>query len=283
MSTKYVLALVFALAFSRSSSAGTLAGSVSASWTGYTCVLDPSEPIAPCVPPYTPIGDSISDTGPNVSVGLVFTDPAGSLSVNAMASAGYGSANAFARSTSGVFGSLPNVPLRLGPVTAQASASFDDMIAISGGSGTGTLAFDLGVSCLRFDANVSANLTVGPAIQFCTGGFIQAVLSTTFSFDVPFHVRGSVSTTAMDVEPLNPFSGSSDGTVVAQLRNLIVSDGNGQRLTDFTYSSDSGSRYAFQDGTFIPEPETASTVLLSLFFGLAIWKLRAYCQQFPRC
>jgi hypothetical protein len=214
----------------------------------------------------------MSTTGTNVSASISPPDPGiGGSNSTAFASYGYVSANA--RASSGVGGPAYFHGFWISMMTADASASFDDLITIYGGTGGGTVeGIGSFVCCHYYDAFGSAQFILGGASASAPQAELVSTpfdLLTPFTFGVPFQIRGTASEYASDFAPSDPNQGSSDGLAAVSLSSLIVRDANGQTLTGYTYSTASESRYTLQGGAYAPEPGTGTTLLLVLFPGFA--------------
>ncbi len=233
-------------------SAGVIA-STSASWTGFTCPYNPTTQT--CDGPSTSFGDSTSTTGTNVSAIIYPSFGEGEAGGTALATYGY--ISAYAHANSGVDGGGPFQGFRITSMIGDASASFDDFITIYGGTGGGTVEGTGTFYCCRYyDAVGSAQFTLGDATVFASPYYPLGApfdLLTPFTFGVPFQIRGSVVEHAMDSAPSDPDQGSADGLAQFSVSSLVVRDVSGQPLTGYTYSTASESRYALQDGSFVPE------------------------------
>ena len=246
--------------------------SASASWTGYSCTWNPTTQT--CDAPGTSLGDSTSTTGTNVSADVTPQHAGANGGAQSTALATYGYVSAYARASSGgnlFFGFFISL------MQADASASFDDFITIYGGTGVGTVE-GLGdfYCCHYYDAIGTADFTLGGATLSAPQSELYSTpfdLLTPFTFGVPFQIRASVHEYARDSAPQDIDQGSADGFASVGLSSLIVRDASGQALTGYTYSTASESRYALQEGTFVPEPNTGTTLLLVLFPGFALSRL----------
>ena len=159
-------------------------------------------------------------------------------------------------------------------MTAEASASFDDFITIYGGTGAGTVeGIGTFVCCRYYDAFGSARFELGGATvsapQNENGSPFD--LLTSFTFGVPFQIRGTANERASDFAPSDSFDGSADGLASVSLSSLILRDAQGRILTDYTYSTASEARYSLQGGTFVPEPGSGSALTLAVFAAFC-WK-----------
>jgi len=211
-------------------------------------------------------GNSVVSNGADTaSVSLSIPSP-GIGVVSATATAAYGRLYVAAYANTGG----PSI----GYASAYSGAEFDDTVLMTGGVGDGRVQATVGVFCCGFyDGTGYGRFQIGSAVGSIYSRSQQSlVLTTPFTFGVPFSMSGIVRATATDWAPNDPNYGASDGAAGLQLSSLLAFDASGQPLAGYFYSSDSASQYPFQNGVFVPEPGIGIITLFGLFVILALRK-----------
>jgi len=149
---------------------------------------------------------------------------------------------------------------------ANAIASFSDAITILDADGI----LQANVQLLAFvsfaDGFAASQFTFGSLSRYSQGSFLQH-----FTAGNGLAFSGSVSVFASDFAPWDPIVGSEDDRAHLTV-DFSVLNSNGQPLSGFRYSSDSGTDYKLAGGVFVaPEPTTMMFVpvgfLLMVLFG----------------
>jgi hypothetical protein len=138
-----------------------------------------------------------------------------------------------------------------------AVVSFTDVVTIIGAGGTGELTFTA-------DQNGHAFFDFGPSVSSFE---IDSNIPTTFVFGVPFEISADVSV------DIGAGLASAQAFANFTLTSLTVSDANGNALSGYTYTDNSGTAYPFVGGELVTTPEPATWMLILLgFVCITYWR-----------
>lgn len=229
--------------------------------------------------PAATIGASALTTGQN---GNAISQP-GTVTSSMTATIGGAQAEAtvdFGSASVNTYSNCGNAPA----CSAEAFASFSDGITILDAWGFLQASPWLGAVQAYGDGDASSSFTFGSA----SGVFLTGYFGTPCLFGIPactfqqafypgvkIGFSGSAYALASDYSPRDPFDGSESDW--AQMRfTFAVLDSNGQPLSAFHYTSDSGHDYGLMGGAFVatPEPSTAILIAGSLWVLLSIGRVR---------
>lgn len=153
-----------------------------------------------------------------------------------------------------------------GPTAAIGKITFTDAFTLFG-IDAGIFRVTISSGYNRLDGYGNTSASVGPASFGFVGGPTKIE-----TFDIPFlgsqpiSIVASLSASAIDFEPDNPFVGSAQIGIYLSISNFGVFDAAGTELLGVNYATESGDPLPFAPPASVPEP---GTWLLSAV-GLAI-------------
>jgi hypothetical protein len=166
--------------------------------------------------------------------------------------------------------------------SAESYASFSDVLTILDASGFLQARPQLGAVRAFGDGDASSSFTFGSASGFfldryfgspCLPAIASCTLQQVFTPGARIQLSGSASATASDFNPRDPNDGSE--TDWAQMGFIFAAlDNNGQPLTGFHYTSDSGHDYQLSGGTFVANPEPATLFVMASGLSIFLWLRR---------
>jgi hypothetical protein len=146
-----------------------------------------------------------------------------------------------------------------GPVV-DASASFSDILTITGGSGEGSILYSVTTVGITFAHNCFGQINIlGHDENLICDGAFHYLISVPFQFGVPFSISAAVSTGLS----ANPNEGVSEQLSIIFV-DSTVTDSNGNSSPDYRILSAANG-----DPMATPEPSTAIPVLIAgILFGI---------------